>query len=165
MNVGHFQEWSILATDTRSIFRIENETGNLPLLAQRNSFLLPNPFFQKLTNLCLKLGNIMTHKNWHNSQNDPNIHLYGILVANWHETSQYFLLLLDQLREAMTHAATNLWQPMLLPDTFLDFKFHKEDPYLSRSLFSVVLHFAKIQFFLFDKYLIFTMTIPTKIYI
>ena len=49
---------------------------------------------------------------------------------------------------------------MLLPNTFLDFKSNKEDSYLSTSLFSVVLNFSKLQYFLFDKYLIFTMTIP-----
>ena len=54
----------------------------------------------------------MTYKNWHDSQKDPNIHLYRILAANWlkdlHEISQSFLLLVDQLREAITHAETNL---------------------------------------------------------
>ena len=71
-----------------------------------------------------------------------------------------FLLLLDQLTEAITHVATNLWHPMLLPDTFLDFKFNKEDPYLSTSLFSMLLPFDKIKYLLFDKYLILIMTIP-----
>ena len=106
----------------------------------------------------------MTYKNWHNSQKNPNIHLYLILAANWlkdlHKISQTFILLLDQLTEAITHAATILWHLMLLPDTFLDFESNKEDPYLSTSLFLIVLLFAKIQYFLFDKYLIFTMTIP-----
>ena len=86
-----------------------------------------------------------------------------MLAANWlkdlHEISQSFILLLDQLTEAITHAATNLWHPMLLPDTFLDFKSNKENPHLSTSLFSMVLPFSKIQYFLFDKYLIFIMTI------
>ena len=54
----------------------------------------------------------------------------------------------------------NLWHPSLLADTFLDFKSNKEDPYLSISLFSMVLPFSKIQYILFDKYLILTMTIP-----
>ena len=49
---------------------------------------------------------------------------------------------------------------MPLPDTFLDFKSNKEDPYLSTCFCSIVPPFAKIQYFLFDKYLIFTMTIP-----
>ena len=73
---------------------------------------------------------------------------------------KYFLSLLEQLIEDIPLAATNLWHPMLLPDTFVDFKSIKEDPYLLTSLFSMVLPFAKIQYFLFDKYLIFTMTIP-----
>ena len=67
----------------------------------------------------------------------------------------------------MLNIKPNLWHPMLLPDTFLDFKSNKEDPYLSTSLFSMVLPFAKIQYFLFDKYLIFTMTIQipsTKVF-
>ena len=131
---------------------------------KENLFLLPNPFFQKVTNLSSKLGNIITYKDWQNSQEDRNIHLYRILAANWlehlHEISQFYILLLIQLTEAITHAATNLLHPMLLPDTVLDFKSNKEDPYLSTSLFSMVLPFAKIQYFLFDKYLIFTMTIP-----
>ena len=41
---------------------------------------------------------------------------------------------------------------MLLPDTFLDFKSNKENPHLSTSLFSMVLPFSEIQYFLFDKY-------------
>ena len=49
---------------------------------------------------------------------------------------------------------------MLLPDIFLHFKPNKENPHLSTSLFSMVLPFYKIQYFLFDKYLIFIMTIP-----
>ena len=49
---------------------------------------------------------------------------------------------------------------MLRSDTFLVFKSNEEDPYLLTSLFSMVLPFAKIQYFLFDKYLIFTVTIP-----
>ena len=49
---------------------------------------------------------------------------------------------------------------MLVPNTLLDFKSNKEDPHLSTSLFSMVLPFSKIQYFLFDKYLIFIMTIP-----
>ena len=133
-------------------------------LPKESLFLLPNPFFQKVTNLSSKLDNIMTYKKWHNSQKDPNIQLYRILAANWfkdlHAISQSFLLLLDQLTEAITHAATNLWHPMLLPDTFLDFKFNKENPDLSTSLFSMVLPFSKIKYFLFDKYLIFIMSIP-----
>ena len=87
-----------------------------------------------------------------------------MLAANWlkdlHEISQSFLLLLDQLTDAITHAATNLCHPTLLPDTFLDFKSNKENPHLSTSLFSMVLPFYKIQYFLFEKYLIFIMTIP-----
>ena len=110
---------------------------------KENLFLLPNLFFQKVTNLPSKLGNIMTYKKWHDSQKDPNIHLYRILAENWlkdlHAISKSFLLLLDQLTEAITHAATNLWHPMLLPDTFLDFKSNKEDPHLLTSLFSMVL--------------------------
>ena len=116
---------------------------------KENLFLLPNPFFEEVTNLSSKLGNIMNYKNWHNSRKDPNIHLYRILAANWledlHEISQSFPFLLDQLTEAITHAATNLWHPMLLPYTFLDFISNEEDPYLSTSPFSVVLPFAKIQ--------------------
>ena len=81
----------------------------------------------------------MTYKNWHNSQKYPNIHVYRILAANWlkcmHEISQSFLLLLDQLTEAITHAATNSWHPLLLCDTFLDFKSNKEVPYLSTTSF------------------------------
>ena len=95
----------------------------------------------------------MTYKNWYNSQKYPIIHLYRILAANWlkdlHEISQPFLLLLDQLTEAIIHAATNLWHPMLLPDTFLDFKFNKEDAYLPTSLCSMVLLVAKMQYYLF----------------
>ena len=131
---------------------------------KENLFLLPNPFFQKVTNLSSKFGNIMTYKDWHNSQNYRNIHLYPILAANWlrdlHEITQSFLVLFDQLTETITQAATKLWHPMLLPDTFLDFKCNKEDPYLSTSFFSMVLPFAKIQYFSFHKYLIFTMNIP-----
>ena len=106
----------------------------------------------------------MTYKDWPHSQTDPNIHLYRILAANClndlHAISQSLLFLLDQLTEAITHAATNLWHPMLLSDTFLDFKFDKGDPHLSTSLFSMVLPFSKIQYFLFYEYLIFIMTIP-----
>ena len=76
-----------------------------------------------------------------------------------HEIFQSFFLLLDQLTEAITHAATNLWYPMLLPDTFLDFKSNKEDQCLSTSLFSMILPFDKLQYFLFDKYFIFTVTV------
>ena len=127
-------------------------------------FLLRSPFFQEVTNLSSKLGNIITYKDWHSSQKDPNIHLYRILAANWlkdlYEISQSFLLLPDQLTEAITHAATNLWHPMLLPDTFLDFKSNKEDPHFPTSLFSMVLYISKIQYFLFDKSWIFIMTIP-----
>ena len=47
----------------------------------------------------------------------------------------------------------------LLPDTFLYLNSNKENPRLSTSLFSIVLPFSKIQYFLFDKYLIFIMTI------
>ena len=130
---------------------------------KENLFPLPNPFFQKVTNHSSKLGNIMSYKNGHNSQKYRNIHLYRILAENWlkdlHEISQSFLLLFDQLTEAITHAATNLWHPMLLPDTFLGSKSNKEDPYLSTSLFSMVLPLAEVQYFLFDKCLIFTMTI------
>ena len=50
---------------------------------QARNILLPNPFFQKVTNLSSKLGNIMTYNDWHNSQKDPNIHLYRILAKNW----------------------------------------------------------------------------------
>ena len=82
------------------------------------------------------------------------------MLKDLHEISQSFLLLLDQLTEAIMHAATNLWHPMLLPDTFLDFKYNKEKPNLSTSLFSMVLPFSKIQYFLLDEYLIFIMTIP-----
>ena len=106
----------------------------------------------------------MTYKNWHNPEKYPNIHLYRILAENWlkdlHEISQSFFLLLDQLAEAITQAATNLWHPMLFPDTFLDFKSNKEYQFLSMSRFTMVLPFAKIQYFLFDEYLILTMTIP-----
>ena len=131
---------------------------------KENLFLLPSPFFQTVTNLPSKLSNITTYKNWHNSQKNPNIHLCRILTANWfknmHEISQSFLLLLDQLTEAITHAETNSWHTMLLPDTFLYLKSNKEDSHLSTSPFSMVLPFSKIQYFLFDKYLIFIMTIP-----
>ena len=110
-----------------------------------------------------KLGNIITYKDWQISQIYSNIHVYRKLAANWlkdlHEISQSFLLFLEQLTQAITHAATNLWHPMLLPDTFLDFKSNKEYPHLSTYLFSMVLPFSKIQYFLFDKYLIFIMTI------
>ena len=54
----------------------------------------------------------------------------------------------------------NLWQPMLLPDTFLDFKSNKEDQHLSTSLFSIIFSISKIQYSSFNKYLIFIMTIP-----
>ena len=80
--------------------------------SKENLFLLPNPLFQKIANLFSKLGNIITCKNWDDSQKCPNIHIYRILAANWlkdlHAISQSFLLLLDQLTEAITHAATNL---------------------------------------------------------
>ena len=113
---------------------------------KENLFLLPKTSF--FTNLSSNLGNITTCKDSHNSQKDPNIHLYRILAANrlkdLHEISQSFLFLFDQLTEDISHAATNLWYPMLLPDTFLDFKSNKEDPYLLTSLFSTVLPFAKI---------------------
>ena len=66
---------------------------------KENLFLLPNPFFKKVTYLSSKLHNIMTYKKWHNSQKDPNIHLYRILAADWlkdlHEISQSYRLLLD----------------------------------------------------------------------
>ena len=53
---------------------------------------------------------------------------------------------------------------MLLPDTSLHFKSKKEHPYLSTSLFSMVLPFAKIQYFLFDKYLTFAIIpIPSTV--
>ena len=129
-----------------------------------NLFLLPNPFFRKVTNLSSKLVIITTYKDWHSSQKDPNVHLYRIWAENWlkdlHEISQSFLLLFDQLTEAITHAATNLWHSMLLPDTLLDLKPSKEDPHLSTFLFSMDPPFSKIQYFLFDKHLIFIMTIP-----
>ena len=77
-----------------------------------------------------------------------------------HEISQFFLSLLTQLTEAITHAATNLWHPTLPPDTFLDFKSNKEDPQLPTSLFSMVIPFSKIRYFPFNNYSIFSMTIP-----
>ena len=50
---------------------------------KENLFLLPNPFSQKVTNLSSKLGKILTYKESHDFQKDPNIHLYRILAANW----------------------------------------------------------------------------------
>ena len=131
---------------------------------KENLFLLPNPFSEQLENLSSNLNNVTMYKDWHKSQIYPNLHIYRILAANWlmdlHEISRSFLSLLTQLTEAMTHAATNLWHPMLLPDTFLDFKSNKEDPHLPTSLFSMVIPFSKIRYFTFNNYLIFTMTIP-----
>ena len=103
------------------------------------------------------------YKDWHKSQIYPNLHIYRILAANWlmdlHEIFRSFLSLLTQLTEAIIHAATNLWHPMLLPDTFLDSKSNKEDPHLPTSFFSMDIQFSKIRYFTFNNYLIFTMTI------
>ena len=104
------------------------------------------------------------NKAWHKPQINPNLQIYRILATNWlmdlHEISRSFLSLLTQLTEAITHAATNLWIPMLLPDTFLDFKFNKGEPHLPTSLSSMVTPFSKLTYFTFNNYSIFTMTIP-----
>ena len=65
----------------------------------------------------------------------------------------------DQLVEAITYAATNFWHPMLLPDTFLEYKTKKRRTIPFTIPLSMVLPFTKVQY-LFDKYLIFTITIP-----
>ena len=59
--------------------------------------------------------------------------------------SVFFLQLLHQLTQAITHAAIHLWKSMLLPDICLDFKSAKEDTYLSTALFSTFPSFSKIQ--------------------
>ena len=104
------------------------------------------------------------YKDWHKSEIYPNLHIYTILTANWlmdlHEISRSFLSLLTQLTEAITHAATNLWHSMLLPDTFQVFNSNNEDPHLPTSLFSIVIPFSEIRYFSFNNYIIFTMTIP-----
>ena len=76
---------------------------------KEDSFLLSNPFFQKVTNLSLKLGNIVTYEDWHNSQKDPNIHLYRILAANLlKKTCMKFLNL-------FFHSLINLQKLLSLP--------------------------------------------------
>ena len=103
----------------------------------------------------------MMYKYWHKSQINPNFHIYGILAANWlmdlHQISQSFLSLFAQLTEPISHAITNIWHPMLLSDTFLDFKSNKEDANLPRSLFSMFIPFSKIRYFILNNYIIFTM--------
>ena len=119
---------------------------------KENLFLLPNPFSEQLENLSSNLNNVTMYKNWHKSQIYPNLHIYRILAANLlmdlHEISRSFLSLQTQLTETITHAATYLWHPMLLPDTFLDFRSNKEDPHLPTSLFSMVIPFSKIRYFM-----------------
>ena len=112
-----------------------------------NLFLLPNPLSEQLENLSSNFDNVTLYKDCHKSRINPNFHIHRILATNWlmelHEISKSFLSLPAQLTEAITHAASNLWHPMLLPDTFLDFKSNKEDPYLTTSLFSMVIPFLK----------------------
>ena len=78
----------------------------------------------------------MTYKKWHTSQKDLNIHLYRTLAANWlkdlHEISQSFLRLQIYQRKPTPFNISFFYGPS----------------------------FAKIQYFLFYKYLIFIMTIP-----
>ena len=117
-----------------------------------NMFLLPNPFSKQLENLSSNFNNVTMYKDWHKSQINPNFYIYKILAANWlvdlHEISKSFLSLPAQLTEAITHAVSNLWHPMMLPDTFLNFKSNKEDSHFPTSLFSMIIPFSKIRYFL-----------------
>ena len=126
--------------------------------------LLPKPFSEQIENLLFNLDNVPMYKDWNKIQIYPNVHIHSILAAKWlmdlHEISQSFLSLSHNLQKPLPNTATNLWHTVLLPNTFLDFRYNKEDPYLPTYLFSMDLPFSKIQYCLFNNYLIFTMTIP-----
>ena len=127
--------------------KLKNNQQSSLYLPEDNLFLLPTPISKNIENFSK------------NEKFKELSNLYNLdsmfKIRNIQETLNFYLPLLQQLIEALTHTGANSWNPMLFPDSLFEFKFN-----LSDSFFFNILPFSKIKHFIIEDYLIFMLTIP-----